>query len=72
MRRKRLRWATSSWPIDGSEMFGQLGAIGLFRARPFCLVVFFRHSVAVSVAVGYFRCIHNYLNRLFHWWSGQI
>jgi hypothetical protein len=24
MRRKRLRWATSSWPIDGSEMFGHL------------------------------------------------
>jgi hypothetical protein len=22
--RKRLRWATSSWPIDGSEMFGHL------------------------------------------------
>ena len=24
-RRKRLRWATPSWLIDGSEMFGQFG-----------------------------------------------
>jgi hypothetical protein len=24
MHRKRLRWVTPSWPIDGSEMFGHL------------------------------------------------
>jgi hypothetical protein len=38
--RKRPRLATSSWLIDGNEMFGQL-AIGLFRGAPFVWWYFF-------------------------------
>ena len=51
-RRKRLRWATPSWLIDGSEMLDQVAPLSRSERAPFVWRYFFviRSRLAISAA----------------------